>query len=807
METSSHIFNLKVQKVEQVCLFELSWGEGQRLASQVDYPSSLTNLYNEWQRAYLNFYQSEQMRGRAVGGGVATLNIDWHAELVKAETKLMYEFHRWLRSAELFEIRSRIAKASQEAFASSAHETASPSIQLFLTCTPIEIDRFPWESWELASEFASIGAIKIIRAPLNIAANPSTENRRKFGKTRILAILGDDTGLNFESDKQSIKSLEKIADVKFVGWQPHQNANQVIEQIVNAIADEQGWDILFFAGHSNETELTGGELGIAPGVSIAIKEIIPQLTAARKRGLQVAIFNSCSGLNIAESLIDVGFSQVVVMREPIHNRVAQEFLVHFLQALGKHNDLYESLMEARQYLRMEKSHTYPSSYLVSSLFCHPGADLFRIKPTRWKDKLRHSLPNLSEAAILGATLLLSIIPPAQGILEDIRVLNQSGYRQLTGQIPNDETPPVALVEIDAESIYRANLPDNQLRPMNRSYLAKILDRTRQLNAKVVGIDFVFDTPQTNPPTGDKDLGQAVRRAADENMWLVFGSILEPTREVGANESLGINEWNWTLQGYVDAYRYSVEYPQGDCRKACPISYLMALIQTANQEIKELPKPNTNRQNNLRAEFFDVLAKQSPKTVETAQILKHKSFMGEYPIIDFSIPPSQAYMKIPAWKIIENPDSNEFPLIPKQVVIIASGDDERLGAASGVPDYATAPSAVQYWTKQKNLTGGEFLAYMTHHFLNNRMVLTVPSIWLVGLAALLGKLSWFILQRQRKWSSNHRIHIIGAAIAATIISGVISLQLYVSAAVLVPWLLPASIFLVYIISATRRKNHV
>jgi hypothetical protein len=34
-----------------------------------------------------------------------------------------------------------------------------------------------------------------------------------------LAILGDDTGLNFQADKQAVRSLCSIAEVEFVGWQ------------------------------------------------------------------------------------------------------------------------------------------------------------------------------------------------------------------------------------------------------------------------------------------------------------------------------------------------------------------------------------------------------------------------------------------------------------------------------------------------------------------------------------------------------------------------------------------------------------
>ena len=478
------IFNLKVQKFEQICIFELSWGQGQRLTAEIDYPANLTKLFKHWQKAYFNFYQSEDMRGRTVGGGVVVPVVDWHAELVKAESKFMYEFHRWLKSAEIYDIRDQITQAKA---------ATTQVVQLFLTCATMELERFPWEAWEIGK------AIQIIRAPLNIAAAiVKQEQVKRQTRPRILAILGDDTGLDFQEDKEAVKSLSRIAEVQFVGWQPEQTPTQVIQQISKAIADERGWDVLFFAGHSNETEMTGGELGIAPGVSISIQEITPQLCAAKQRGLQVAIFNSCSGINIAQSLIDLGFSQVVVMREPIHNSVAQEFLVQFLQGLGKHQNVYESVVAARQFLQLERSHTYPSSYLVPSLFCHPGAQLYRIPAFKWKQRLRQSIPSLVEAIAITASLTLSTMIPIQDSLLDGRMFTQAVYRNLTAQIPSSETPPVALVEIDDVSIYRRKLLDSQLMPMNRSYIGKLLDGLRILNASVVGIDFIFDTRQKDP---------------------------------------------------------------------------------------------------------------------------------------------------------------------------------------------------------------------------------------------------------------------------------------------------------------------
>lgn len=789
-----HLFNLKVQKVEQICLFELSWGQGQRLAAQVDYPTVLTQLYQDWNKAYLNFYQSDEMRGKAVGGGVVELSVDWHAELVKAESRLTYEFNSWLRSAELYEIRAQLNQVG-------SNLNQAQAIKVFLTCTPIELDRFPWEAWEGA------GKIQIIRSPQKIST-PNHSLQQK-GRTRILTILGDDTGLDFQTEREALKELSKIADVEFVGWQPKQTASQVIENITNAIADERGWDVLFFAGHSNETDLTGGELGIAPGVSISIKEIATLLNAARERRLKVAIFNSCSGLNIAESLIDLGFSQVMVMREPVHNRVAQEFLVKFLLSLGKHLNVYESMMAARQFLRLDKSHTYPSSYLLPSLFCHPGAELYKIPPSLpWHQRIRQVvLPNsIIEGVALAVTIAVGTMVPVQDFLLDGRVFTQAVYRNTTNQIPSDEAPPVALIEIDSESITKRKLPSSQILPMNRSYIAELMELVRKLNAPVIGLDFLIDTPQKYPPTADKDLGTAVSRAVNENKWVVFGTVLNNGKEASVNDANGIRNRNWTLQGYTESFPYYVELPENECRETCPISYLMALTQLATQEITDLPKPNTGGTIDLRTQLLDTIKTKLPKKGDLTSLKQWRPLFGQQPIIDFSIPPDKVYTKIPAWQLIENPDANKFPLISKQAVLIATGNDERLGKALGQPDRMPIPTAMKYWTEQTWMTGGQSLAYTTHHFMRRHLITPIPDIWVIALTILVGKTAVFILKSKSSLTPKLKMKIFTGSLIGVVLYGVAALQLYVTAALLLPWFLPSSVFLAYVLSATRRQNH-
>lgn len=801
MKSHSNTFYLKVQKVEQICLFELAWGQGQTLTVQVNYPQALTQLYQDWRQTYLNFYQSDHLRGRTIGGGVAAINVDWHAELIRAETKLMYEFHRWLRSAELYDIRSTIATASQAALKANP-DHASP-IRVFLTCAPIELDRFPWEAWELGTEFATTGAIQIIRAPLNISA-PTQSEQTGSRRARILAILGDETGLDFKADREAVRSLNKLAEVKFVGWQPEKTAAQVIQEITSAIADEQGWDVLFFAGHSNETDLTGGELGIAPGVSMSINEIKPQLTAAKKRGLQVAIFNSCSGLSIAESLIDMGFGQVVVMREPIHNRVAQDFLIHLLQGLGKSLDVYESVLASRQFLRLEKSHTYPSASLVPSLFCHPGATLFQLHPTHWKHRFRQLLPTRIEAIALTTGIVLSIMLPVQDVLRDGRLFSQSFYRTVTAQIPMDEAPPVALIQMDTDSFKVAGV--QQFNPLDRTYLASILDRLQRNNARVIGFDVLLDSPQANVPNGDRLLGESIDRAINRGSWLTFASIQNNGVEVGISDRLGITSRNWTMTGIIEGHPHFVQLPQEHCQNVCPISYLLSLVRAGRDEVSGMPQPGRDRVMDLRTQLLSTLKEKSAPQGKIPMLLNWQPPLGLEPIIDFSLPPNQAYQLIPAWQLLDNSGKYQFPLLAKQIVLVAPGSDERLGMGKN-PDRVISPTAIRYQTGQEWLTGGEALAYMTHHWLRQHLVIPIPDLWMVGLAIVLGKaIALLIGRRSQRWTQLRRVQVSIALVSLVAIYSLIALQIYVSALVLLPWFLPSSVFLAYSLSALKRRNY-
>lgn len=183
----------------------------------------------------------------------------------------------------------------------------------------------------------------------------------------------------------------------------------------------------------------------------------------------------------------------------------------------------------------------------------------------------------------------------------------------------------------------------------------------------------------------------------------------------------------------------------------------------------------------------------------------QSPLGLQPLVDFSLPPDRIYQRIPAWKLLA--DGQSLPTLVNQVVLIAGGCDQRLGFTMHQSDCLPTPPATAFWSRQSGLTGGESLAYMTYHFLTQRLVVPIPDLWMIGLAALLGKGVVIICDRRRlnrKPIQRHQIWV--GTVAAIAGYGLLGLQLYISGAVLLPWLLPSAVLCAYVLSDLRKKDY-
>ena len=104
---------------------------------------------------------------------------------------------------------------------------------------------------------------------------------------------------------------------------------------------------------------------------MTIKELKYALKKAVTKGLKIAIFNSCDGLGLAGELSDLKIPQILVMREPVPDKVAQEFLKYFLTAYARGESLYLAVREARAKLQGLED-KYPCASWLPLIVQNPG---------------------------------------------------------------------------------------------------------------------------------------------------------------------------------------------------------------------------------------------------------------------------------------------------------------------------------------------------------------------------------------------------------------------------------------------------
>ncbi|MEM9215427.1 MAG: CHASE2 domain-containing protein [Cyanobacteria bacterium P01_F01_bin.150] len=807
---ATHVFQLSVRRTNNLCTFELSGDNVPRKTCELAYPAELDKLYQAWQAAYLGYYQ--RLRGEKVLSGQVSSTppsapVDYRKRLVEIDAQLLDTFYRWLRSSELHGIRSTIAAATHRTLGAEPHR-----VDVCLRCFPLDLARLPWETWEIGKELGVPRRIRIAREPQNIQESSIRPIRRR---ARILAILGNDGRLNLQKDIQAINALYSVARVEVLECQDESDPAALRQTICEKIADPAGWDILFFAGHSNESSsLTGGELRVTRNVSLFVKDIAPSLKIAQQKGLQFAVFNSCRGLNIAESLIDLGLSQVAIMREPIHDRVAHVFIQQFLASLSEYKDVHEALLDACECLKQQEHQLdFPSAHWVPSLFRHPNAELFRIQPFGLRHKLKRRFPTRGEAIGLAACLLTSVLPPVQDLLLDGRLWVQALNRQLTGDIPAQVESPILLVKVDPLSLKEAGI--KAPRPIPQDYLASLVDAATERNAAIVGIDYLLDDGEGEPTLEQRArLKEAIETATQNQTQLVFAYDQNERSEYTDQGFISgeLIPFDQARHGDINFYLTLLDLPAsgtscGSRKNICPFSYELARLYTQLPSSQALQQPSVSsvRQasNLLSLGYLSASASPPSSPLAPQSLFGITSFSENFlqawfhPIVDFSLPPDRAYRTISACELLNQctGEGNTFKDLANAVVVIAPGGYKEAGIEES-DDNLPPPAALSVW-RQDSFTGGDVHAYMLHHFLANHRVYPVPDLWMILLMAVLAKelrlhLLRNLLNRQR-WA---------IALGLPLGYGFVCLQVFGAIGIVVPIVLPVTVIWLYFYLACR-----
>jgi len=816
------VFQLNILRAGSDCKFLLTWGDRQQRSATVEYPAELDYLYEAWKYAYEELYNAG-IRGKAEESVEFTpASVDWKNRVAEDEKAFLTRFQRWLGDAELLDIRRQIMSAAAGTNGSRLGN-GDRCVDLLVACESLELEKLPWEVWEIAPQDSALAKIHIARTVIN-AGNEvvSAEESPRQGKPRILAIFADAPDLDLSEDKRALRSLAKVAKIEPLEFQPGEDADTFKAKLIEQLTDDRGWDLLFFAGHSEETSLTGGRFQLAPNAYLSMSEIEQPLLQAKQQGLRCAFFNSCIGLSIANSLIRLGLHQVLMSREKLPDRVAPVFLRELCDRLAKYEDIQDALEETCEYLKTEQN-AYPSAYLIPSLFRHPSpkAKLFQLEPQGWKQLWRDWKPRPVEAIAWGAFLSLNLFTSLSYQLLHGRYFAQAVYRDVTtpvAQLFDPETtepiPPVQLVVIDEESVYAADeeIEGFQASPMDRQYLANLVTQLADSNASVIGIDYLVDSKEDERK--EQNLANAVQKASVENsIWSVF--IVENHLKVG-----GVFNPKWSLQGKHNVAIWDVRLPDdATCGKdsdPCPFAYLLALSQLLSQKQQsDIPQPQL-QDRKLQASLSEYLQEKGDRDSSISFIKQAKPPFGTLFLMDLSVPPHQVYDHISAREFLNQSFSADRKRkSAQQVSIITPG---MYYAIQDRTVHFPIPPATNYWCNfRKNpespgqdclsksveeFTRGEALAYQVHHFLSQHRIILISDLWLVLLAALLGR--WMTLtllkQKQQQWHKK-------SAIGIPLVYGIIGLQLYRWPLVALPWLWPALMFWVYVLPILRRRSNV
>lgn len=252
-------------------------------------------------------------------------------------------------------------------------------VQFIIQTSDDILRQIPWQLWSL---YADYNNLEFALSPLDYKNTQAT--KVNGNSVKILAIIGDSTNINIDTDKKLIEQLPD-AQIKFLE-EPDSEA------IKNELWEEQ-YDILFFAGHSlSQNNAKTGQISINATESISIKTFTEALKHSVELGLKLAIFNSCDGLGLAEEITPI-IPHVIVMRELVTNLAAQKFLEFFLKKFSAGESLFLSVSHARsrlQDLDKENETIFKFSSWLPTIFYNPTE-----KPLTW-----NSLKNNEESSML-----------------------------------------------------------------------------------------------------------------------------------------------------------------------------------------------------------------------------------------------------------------------------------------------------------------------------------------------------------------------------------------------------------------------
>jgi CHASE2 domain-containing sensor protein len=433
---------------------------------------ALPRQYQLWRDSYRGSGLLTRIKAVPIEGNISLDACQKQAKV------LCDQFNQWLRAESFREIQHKLR----------TYLSPTDTVRLILDVDDDQIQKLPWQLWKFFEDFpnAEIAiAAPNTQIPTGLASNPAVE-------VRILVVLGDSQGINVEEDRAF---LENFPGAEFLVEPDHKT-------LQNMLCDGP-WDILYFAGHSSsEIGNQTGRIYINRRESLTIEEISHPLKTAIAKGLQIAIFNSCDGLGLARSLGHLQIPQTIFMREPVPDKVAQEFLKYFLTAFASGESFYQAVRSARLQLQhLEKN--YPCATWLPVIYQNAV-----MIPPRWKDlQLAPVIPgedlplvrSKKFLELVGVLVCSGVVAIAVGWVRHqgwLQAWELQAYdhvmqvRSLVQVDPADSKMLVITIGDEDKAAYGDVKDDLSITSNN---LLSLLKKLQQAKAKVVGLDLIRDS--------------------------------------------------------------------------------------------------------------------------------------------------------------------------------------------------------------------------------------------------------------------------------------------------------------------------
>ena len=560
---------------------------------------NIEEQYRRWELVYRAFYETSGFLSirtiQVEEGGLTNISVTQFNELSQ---QLGKSLNHWLTSASFSTIHNELCSTLN----------CGDEILLIIETNNQMLRRLPWHLWNFFSVFENAEVAISNLGYRRIKSKSKTVD----GKARVLAIFGSSDGLDLQAEPKLIENIPNAEP--FLLKSPNR------QQLNEHLWDDRGWDILFFAGHS-QTENEAGRIYLNQTDSITIDELRNALRQAIANGLKLAIFNSCDGLGLAINLADLYIPQVIVMRDLVPDVVAQKFFRDFSSAYSGGKSLYLSVREARAKLQGLEG-DYPCATWLPVICQNPTA-----VAVSWQDLIHDNSENSSQLSLVSVMLVsIFVITLVIGLrlLGLMQPWELKAYDHLMRLQPDEKQDDrLLVVTIDEEDF---QLPEQKSRIGARSLsdlaLGRLLDKLNQFEPQAIGLDIYHPDPLVSEQS-------ALAANLQENNFFAICTAGETNQSGIASfpelsaEQLGFSDIIKDSDGVLRRHLLAMQTEStSSCAAHSALSLQLALhylkqkhniegqynSRTGNLEIaktvfKRLPAPIANDTGNILKEFW------------------------------------------------------------------------------------------------------------------------------------------------------------------------------------------------------------